>query len=154
MYGLSCVRPEGAGPERSGPDRVQAGSPCCSGNQCTAILRRSRMRVWTRSQGCIPQVSSFFLRHGRTGQNGSPRGSPIDETCDASLELRKQTIAGSRIAWAAPPVIPGIQYAASNCSARGQDQTSMILTEEIEQTKASDTRPGDSTRRWIGVRIY
>ena len=36
---------------------------------------------------------------------------------------------------------PGIN-AASNCSARGQERTSMIRKEEIEQTKADDRSIG------------
>ena len=39
---------------------------------------------------------------------------------------------------------PGIN-AASNCSARGQERTSMIRKEEIEQTKADDLGVGASS---------
>lgn len=130
--------------------RVRQGSSCkpgCSGNQCTAI-RAAFPDESMDSESGMPSRKSPHFSFGAAGpvRTVRPRGSPIDETWDA----------GRRIAWAASPVIPGIriQYAAPNCSARGQDQTSMILTEEIEQTKASDARPGDSTRRWIGVRIY
>lgn len=97
-------------------------------SQCTAIRAASRTRA-SLGFDAIPQFS--FIVTGPVGIG------PVRLNSDKRIAMQASDAAITDLPESGIPELPGIQYAAPNCSAREQDSTSMIRSEEIEQTKAN-----------------